>query len=75
MCSLCFKVILDQLHSNIVMQVITRLVHDRCVNVEPKPTLSLIPQSSLQEFWLPLTAFHLDEDAKNGCLRLIVHLV
>lgn len=52
-------------------QVITRLVIERSDDVDPKPTLSLVPQPSLQEFWLPLHAFHLGEAAKNGCRVLI----
>ena len=52
-------------------QVITRLVTERSADVDPKPTLSLVPQASLQEFWLPLHAFHLGESAKNGCQGLI----
>ena len=52
-------------------QVITRLVLERSTDVDPKPTLSLVPQASLQEFWLPLQYFHLGENAKNGCQGLI----
>ena len=37
---------------------------------DPKPTLSLVPQASLADFWLPLTAFSVGEAAKNGCLGL-----
>ena len=52
------------------MQVITTLVLERSETVDPKPTLSLVPQATLNEFWLPLTAFHLGESAKNGCQGL-----
>ena len=54
----------------LAMQVLKRLVLDRGAHLDPKPTLSLVPQASLAEFWLPLTAFHLGESAKNGCLGL-----
>ena len=50
--------------------MINHLVIDRCAELEQKPTLSLIPQGSLQEFWLPLTAFCTDSFAKNGCKDL-----
>lgn len=53
-----------------MLQVMNHLVIDRFPDVDPKPTLSLVPQASLAEFWLPLTAFHLGESAKNGCLGL-----
>ena len=35
-----------------------------------KPTLALVPQSHLKEFWLPLSAFDISKDAKNGCQGL-----
>ena len=52
------------------LQVLNRLVLERSIDTDPKPTLSLVPQANLSEFWLPLTAFHLGESAKNGCLGL-----
>ena len=51
-------------------KVLKRLVIDPNAHLDPKPTLTLVPQASLAEFWLPLTAFHLGEDAKNGCSGL-----
>lgn len=48
------------------VQVINNLVIDRFM-VEDKPTLTLVPQGNLQEFWLPLTMFDLSLNAKNGC--------
>ncbi|CAL1162578.1 unnamed protein product [Cladocopium goreaui] len=47
-------------------QVLQRLTIDRFENIDPKPTLTLVPQNSLAEFWLPLTAFCVGQDAKNG---------
>ena len=32
-----------------------------------RPTLSLVPQDSLTEFWLPLNYFDISQGAKNGC--------
>jgi len=32
-----------------------------------RPTLSLLPQDSLAEFWLPLNYFDISRDGKNGC--------
>ena len=32
----------------------------------PRPCLTLIPQCSLKEFWVPLTKFCTSKDAKNG---------
>ena len=58
--------IIQRLH----LQVLSRLILDRCADIDPKPTLTLVPQNSLAEFWLPLTAFYLGPDAKNGCLGL-----
>ena len=52
------------------LQVLQRLTIDRFENIDPKPTLTLVPQNSLAEFWLPLTAFCVGQDAKNGCLGL-----
>lgn len=52
------------------LQVLNRLIVERCADTDPKPTLSLVPQANLAEFWLPLSAFHLGESAKNGCLGL-----
>lgn len=50
----------------LVIKVINRLVIDRYPH-EDKPTLTLVPQGNLQEFWLPLTMFDLSITAKNGC--------
>ena len=52
------------------LQVLTRLIIDRFSDIDPKPTLTLVPQNSLAEFWLPLTAFYVGQDAKNGCQGL-----
>lgn len=48
--------------------MIEDLVVDRFPDLDTKPTLSLIPQGDLQEFYLPLTAFSLEPHAKSGCL-------
>lgn len=50
-------------------QVINLLVLNR-VPDDGKPTLSMVPQGDLMEFWLPLTAFDISSSAKNGCQRL-----
>ena len=57
-----FNILFDCL----VIKVINRLVIDRYPH-EDKPTLTLVPQGNLQEFWLPLTMFDLSVTAKNGC--------
>lgn len=48
------------------MQVINNLVIDR-FKTDDRPSLTLVPQGNLQEFWLPLTVFDLSINAKNGC--------
>lgn len=47
------------------LQAINRLVNDRFA--ADKPELSLAPTKSVCEFWLPLTAFDITKNAKNGC--------
>ena len=47
--------------------MLDRLIIEPSIDLDVKPTLSLVPQASLQEFWLPLSAFHVGPDAKNGC--------
>lgn len=34
---------------------------------ESKPTLSVIPNTSLKEFWLPLSSFDVSARSKTGC--------
>lgn len=56
----------------------TQVVHSLVVGrFDPegisRPTLSLVPQDSLQEVWLPLHLFDIGPSAKNGCLVLAKH--
>lgn len=32
-----------------------------------RPLLGLVPQSTMREFFLPITAFNIGRDTKNGC--------
>lgn len=47
--------------------MIERLVHHRFPCGDARPTLTIIPQADLQEFFLPLSAFSVESHAKNGC--------
>lgn len=48
-------------------KVLQYYVTERFTAVDmPRPCLTLIPQCSLKEFWVPLTKFSTSKDAKNG---------
>lgn len=49
-------------------QVIARLVLTH--SVDAKPSLTLVPQNTLSEFFLPLHAFDYSKNCKNGCMEL-----
>lgn len=49
-------------------QVLASLVENPLDGDSPPPTtLNLIPQTSLREFWLPLSAFDVSARSKSGC--------
>ena len=51
----------------ITLEVITELVGSRSMGKGSKPVLSLVPQESIGEFYLPLTAFDYSKTSKSGC--------
>ena len=55
-------------HMLLRSKVVKNLVVDRFdPESKQRPTLSLVPQSSLSEFWLPLNYFDISPAGKNGC--------
>ena len=38
-----------------------------------RPTLGLVPQNTMREFYLPLVKFNVGKDSKSGCLGLEKH--
>ena len=49
-------------------EAVQHLVVDRFdPDSRSRPTLSLVPQSSLTEFFLPLNFFDVSPNGKNGC--------
>ena len=49
-----------------MVQAITKWVLDGSY-CPSKPFLTLIPMDSMEDFYLPLTAFDLTAESKNGC--------
>ena len=51
------------------LQLITRVLYDHLGpdDSKGKSKLGMVPQSTMQEFFLPLEAFNLGADTKNGC--------
>ena len=35
--------------------------------IRGRSTLTMVPQSTMREFYLPLSAFNVGRDSKNGC--------
>ena len=51
------------------LQLLTKVLYDHLGpdDSKGKSKLGMAPQSTMQEFFLPLEAFNLGADAKNGC--------
>lgn len=48
-------------------QVLNNLVMSSDVGGFGRTCLQTVPNSSLEEFWLPLTSFNVDASSKSGC--------
>ena len=67
---------IDSEHMPLRSKVVKNLVLDRFdPESKQRPTLSLVPQSSLSEFWLPLNYFDISPTGKNGCGEFKKYLV
>ena len=51
-------------------EVINELICARAPSPGARPVLTLVPQTTLGEFWLPLEAFDFSKTSKCGCAGL-----